>query len=114
MYINDIHIMYYILVGIIGLFVGQFVDWCNIRLPEYKKVFSKEFFLSYMKNFKPNYILAFGTAILYIALLYFIGWQPNILNQLDLLKYMFLTPMLLSALIIDKRLQIIPNILNLP
>ena len=43
MYINDIHIIYYVLVGILGLGVGQFVDWCNIRLPEYKKVFSKEF-----------------------------------------------------------------------
>ena len=52
MYINDIHIIYYILVGILGLGVGQFVDWCNIRLPEYKKVFSKEFFTIYMKKFK--------------------------------------------------------------
>lgn len=113
MYINDINIMYYILVGIVGLFVGQFVDWCNIRLPEYKKVFSKEFFTNYLKHFKPNYLLSFGVAILYIALLYFIGWQPNILNQLDLLKYMVLIPMLLSALMIDLRLQIIPNRLNL-
>ena len=40
MYINDIHIISYVLVGILGLFVGQFVDWCNQRLPEYKKVFS--------------------------------------------------------------------------
>ena len=40
MYINDIHIIYYILVGILGLGVGQFVDWCNIRLPEY---FQKNF-----------------------------------------------------------------------
>ena len=39
MYINDIHIISYVLVGILGLFVGQFVDWCNQRLPEYKKVF---------------------------------------------------------------------------
>ena len=51
MYINNINIIYYIIVGILGLIVGQFVDWCNIRLPEYKKVFSKEFFTEYMKNF---------------------------------------------------------------
>ena len=62
MYINDINIMYYVLVGIIGLFVGQFVDWCNIRLPEYKKVFSKEFYIIYLKNTKPKYLLAFTTA----------------------------------------------------
>ena len=113
MYINDIHIMYYIVVGIIGLLVGQFIDWCNIRLPEYKKIFSKEFFTNYLRHFRINYVLSFGTAILYIALLYFIGWQPNILDQLDLLKYMILTPMLLSAFVIDLKLQIIPNRLNL-
>ena len=113
MYINDINIIYYVLIGILGLAVGQFVDWCNLRLPEYKKVFSKEFFTSYMKNFKPNYILMFVTAAIYIAILYFVGWQTNIVNKIDLIKYLVLTPMLLSALVIDYRLQIIPNRLNL-
>lgn len=113
MYINDVNIIYYILVGIIGLIVGQFIDWCNIRLPEYKKIFSKEFFTTYLRHFKPNYILSFGIAVIYIALLYFIGWQSNILYQLDLIKYLVLTPMLISALIIDMKLQIIPNRLNL-
>ena len=113
MYINDINIMCYVLVGLIGLIVGQFVDWCNIRLPEYKKVFSKEFFSVYLKNAKPKYSLAFVTAIIYILLLYFIGWQSNILYKIELIKYMLLTPMLLSAFVIDYKLQIIPNRLNL-
>lgn len=113
MYINDINIMCYVLVGLIGLIVGQFVDWCNIRLPEYKKVFSKEFFSVYLKNSKPKYSLAFCTAIIYILLLYFIGWQSNILYKIELIKYMLLTPMLLSAFVIDYKLQIIPNRLNL-
>lgn len=113
MYINDINIMYYVLVGIIGLFVGQFVDWCNNRLPEYKKVFSKEFFTIYLKNMKPKYLLAVCTAIIYIALLYFIGWQENILYKIELIKYMLLTPMIISAFMIDYKLQIIPNRLNL-
>lgn len=113
MYINDISIMYYVLVGVLGLFIGQFVDWCNNRLPEYKKVFSKEFFSIYLKNTKPKYILAFATAIIYIMLLYFIGWQSNIIYKLDLIKYMILTPMIISALMIDYKLQIIPNRLNL-
>lgn len=113
MYINDINIMYYVLVGIIGLFAGQFVDWCNIRLPEYKKVFSKEFYIIYLKNTKPKYLLAFATAIIYILLLYFIGWQSNILYKIQLIKYMLLTPMILSAFVIDYKLQIIPNRLNL-
>lgn len=113
MYINDINIIFYILIGILGLIVGQFIDWCNIRLPEYKKVFSKEFFTIYMKNFKPKYFLIVTTALLYIAILYFVGWKPNMLYQLKLVKYLVLAPMLLSALIIDWKLQIIPNRLNL-
>ena len=113
MYINDINIVYYVIVGILGLVVGQFVDWLNLRLPEYKKVFSKDFFTSYMKNFKPNYILMIITATLYIAILYLVGWQSNIVYKIDLIKYLVLTPMLLSAFVIDYRLQIIPNRLNL-
>lgn len=113
MYINDVNIIYYIIVGLLGLLVGQFVDWCNIRLPEYKKVFSKEFFTEYMRNLTPKYILMFLTAIIYIAILYFVGWKDNIIYKLDLIKYMLLTPMLLSAFMIDWKLQIIPNRLNL-
>ena len=113
MYINNINIIYYILVGILGLIVGQFVDWCNIRLPEYKKVFSKEFFTIYMKNFKPKYLLMFTTAIIYMAILYFEFKSTDLIVQLNVLKYLILTPMLLSALVIDWKLQIIPNRLNL-
>ena len=54
MYINDIHILYYVLFGFIGIVVGQITDWCNIRLSEYKKVISKEFFKMYFKNFIPK------------------------------------------------------------
>ena len=113
MYINEINIMYFVLVGLIGLFVGHFIDWMNIRLPEYKKVFSKEFFTLYLKNTKPKYILTCITAVIYILLLYFIGWQDSILYKIQLIKYMLLTPMIMSAFIIDYKLQIIPNRLNL-
>ena len=113
MYINDINILHYVFVGIIGLFVGQFIDWCTIRLPDYKKVFSKEFFTEYKINFKPNYILMLSTAVIYIALLYFIGIKDTLIANLDLIKYMLLTPLVLSAFCIDYKLQIIPNRLNL-
>ena len=113
MYLNDINIMYYVLVGVIGLFVGQFIDWMNLRLPEHKKVISKEFFSMYLKHSKSKYILAILTAIIYILLLYFIGWQNNIIYKIQLISYMILTPLLISAFIIDYKLQIIPNRLNL-
>ena len=64
MYINDLHILAYLAVGILGLIVGQFMDWCNLRLPEYKKVFSKEFFSEYLKNCRPKYILMIVPIIL--------------------------------------------------
>ena len=107
MYINDIHILIYTAVGVIGLFVGQFIDWCNKRLPEYKKVLSKEFFSEYMRHFKPNYLLMIITAVAYLGLLY----TFNI--SLDFFKYALLLPMLLSAFCIDLKLQIIPNRLTL-
>ena len=107
MYINDLHILTYVIAGIIGLLIGQFIDWCNLRLPEYKKVFSKDFFREYLKNCKPKYILMVIVAVSYIALLYFKGLT------IDTIKYMVLIPMLLIAFVIDYRLQIIPNRLTL-
>ena len=73
MYINETHIGYYAIVAILGLFVGMLVDWMNKRLPEYKKVFSKEIFTEYFAEFKPNYILMLITSAIYVALLYFYG-----------------------------------------
>ena len=113
MYINDTNIGFYIVALIIGLIVGQFVDWMNKRLPEYKKVFTKEIFKEYKMNFKPNYILMVITAVIYIILVYVFGIQKNFIENLTLIKYLILTPMLLSAFVIDYRLQIIPNRLNL-
>ena len=113
MYFNDVHILYYVAVAIIGLFVGEFVNWMNQRLPEYKNVFSKEFITEHKINFKPNYILMLLTSFIYIALVYRFGIQNTIIANLDLIKFMILTPMLLSVFVIDYKSQIIPNRLNL-
>ncbi len=103
MYINEVHILWYVFAGIIGLIVGQFVDWCNIRLPEYKKVFSRDFFKEYLKNCKPKYLLMTTLAVSYIGLVYFFG------ITVDTLRYACLIPLLISSFVIDYRLQIIPN-----
>ena len=63
MYINDLHILYYLGFGIIGIIVGQFIDWCNIRMSEYKKILSKDFFKIYLKNLKLKYILIFSALL---------------------------------------------------
>lgn len=113
MYINETHIGYYAFVAILGLFVGMFVDWMNTRLPEYKKVFTKDIFSEYFGELKPNYILMILTSAIYIGLVYFYGIRNTFIANLDLIKFMILTPMLLTAFVIDYKLQIIPNRLNL-
>ena len=113
MYFNDVHIAYYLVAAILGLLVGQGVDWANKRLPEYKKVFTKEIAKEYKNNFKPNYILMILTAIIYISLIYVFGISDKFIENLDLIKFIILTPMLLSAFVIDYKYQIIPNRLNL-
>ena len=113
MYINDTHIVFYIIVGLLGLLVGRFVDWMNKRLPEYKKVFTKEIFQEHKINPKANYKLMLITMAIYLALLYRYGIQNTIIGNLNLIKYLILTPMLLSAFVIDFKQQIIPNRLNL-
>ncbi len=113
MYINDTYIGFYLLAAIVGLGIGQFVDWMNERLPENKKVFSRDIFRKYKIEFKPNYILMLITAIIYVGLVYKFGIQDSLIGNLNLIKYLILTPMLLSAFIIDYKKQIIPNRLNL-
>ena len=113
MYINDVHIAYYFVAAIVGLFVGELVNWANKRLPEYKKFLSREFFTEHRMEFKPNYILMLLTAFIYVTLIYVYGIKETLIANLDLIKYLILTPMLLSVFIIDYKQQIIPNRLNL-
>ena len=113
MYFNDVNIGYYIIVSILGLFVGELVNWMNKRLPDEKPVFTRGAIKEYKKQFKTNNILMLLTAIIYVAILYRFGIKKTFIENLDLIKYLILTPMLISAFVIDYRLQIIPNRLNL-
>lgn len=109
MYINDINILYYTIIAIVGGFVGQVVDYCNYVFLKEEKILSKKNIKTYSHIASPNYFLILIIAFFYIALLYKFG-------NTDIIKlsmYMFLTPMLLSAFIIDYKIQIIPNRLNL-
>ena len=113
MYFNNVHILIYVAIAVAGFFMGKFVNWCNYRLPEYKPVFSKELFNKEKKEYKTNLLLALITMLIYILLLYVFGIQKTFLGNLELIKYLILTPMLLSAFIIDYKLKIIPNRLNM-
>lgn len=113
MYFNDVHIYWYVFVLILGLLMGQFVDWMIRRLPDDKKIFSKEIFKDYKKNYKLNYLMMLINAILYVAILYVFGIKDTFIANLDLIKYYILTPILLSIFVIDYKHQIIPNRLTL-
>ncbi len=109
MYINDVHILYYVLVAIIGMLTGQFIDWCNKRLPEKKKILTIDFF----KELKLNYPLMLLNATINLIILYLYGMQKYFSDNINLYKYLILSPMLISAFYIDYKLHIIPNRLNL-
>lgn len=109
MYLNNIHILFYVLFCVLGIISGQISSWCIKRLPEHKKVLSKDFF----KEFKINYLLIILSVVLYLILLVMYGIKNEFLNNLRLIKYILLTPMILSAFVIDYKYQIIPNRLNL-
>ncbi len=112
MYINDVHIAYYIIFGILGGIVGWFLNWANYRMKKEKKILSKDIF---KKQERPNfnYTLIILNILIYIILVYFCGVHKQIEQNLNLVKFAILIPMLISAFIIDYKLQIIPNRLNL-
>lgn len=105
-YINDVHILFYVLFAFIGGFIGQVIDYLNIAFLNERKVISKESFKKYKETFKVNYKLIVVNSCLYVALLYKFGMN------LDFLRFAILTPMLISAFIVDYKIQIIPNRLN--
>ena len=114
MYFNNVHILIYVAIFILGLIVGKFIAWCNIRLPEKKKIFSREFFEENRNGLKGNYIFMIITGSVYVATLYRFGInQSGILQNLELIKFLLLLPMLILAFSIDMKHRIIPNRLNL-
>ena len=90
MYINDTHIGFFIGAAILGLFVGQLIEWISKRLPENKKIISRDVFRTLKIQFKPNYILMLLTSAIYVGLIYFIGIQKSLIGNLELIEYLLL------------------------
>ena len=110
---NNVHILVYVVIGLIGLIVGKFVAWMNMRLPEEKKVFSREFFKANKEGLEKNYICMIIMCILYVGLLKKFGLGSTFITNMDLIKYMVLMPMLVSSFLIDLKYRILPNRLNM-
>lgn len=113
MYINNISVIYYLVIGLIGLIVGKVTAWANTIYVKEENLNIKDFWHSRKEVFKMQYIIMFIIAFFYILLLYFIGVPNNFSKSLDLLKFMFLIPMLVSSFLIDLKHRIIPNRLNM-
>lgn len=108
MYINDVSIFTYILVAILGALAGQFSDLLNYLLPKHKSLLSIKNVKEYFKTISPKYILMVVHIIIYVIILYRYGT-----TDVNTIKYMVLTPLLVSAFYIDYKLQIIPNRLTM-
>ncbi len=113
MYFNDVHILYYAIFAIVGGIIGQCVDYCNRCFINEQKIFSKETFSKYKRIMLPNYLLIGITALSYVAILYKFSIHDSLSENLDLIKYILLLPMLICAFVVDFKEQIIPNRLNL-
>ena len=113
MYFNNISIIYYLILGIIGLFIGKFIAWTNEAYITEEKISLRNFWKHRKKTYNMQYITMFSIAFLYIALLYFYGIGDTFAKNLDLIKFLVLIPMLVSAFIVDLKHRIIPNRLNM-
>lgn len=109
MYFNDIHVLWYLLVIILGGIAGQIVDYSTKMFLSEKKILSKNNIKEYLEKCIPNYLLMGIVSVLYVLLLYVLG--PK--NYLDIIRFGLLIPMALIAFIVDYKIQIIPNRLNL-
>lgn len=108
MYINDINIIAYVIVAILGAVAGEITDLLNYFLPKHKKIVSKENFKEYLSSATPKYLLMVIHIFIYSGILYRYGT-----NDINTIKFMILTPMIISAFYIDYKKQIIPNRLTL-
>ena len=114
MYFNNIHILLYAVIAVIGMIIGKFTAWCNARLPENKRILTKKYFSENKIGDNNNYIFMIITAIIYVLLLRVYGIKTDdVLKNLELLKFLSLTPMLILTFTIDLKHRIIPNRLTL-
>mgnify|MGYP004670957883 FL=1 len=94
MYINDINIIAYVIVAILGAVAGEITDILNYFLPKHKKIFSRENFRDYLNSATPKYLLMVIHILNYIGILYRYGT-----SDINTVKFMVLTPMIILMLL---------------
>ena len=113
MYFNNLHILWFVLIAVIGIIIGKFVSYVDEKFVKDEKVFTKSFFKEVIKNYDFNYLIMLSIAGIYVFLLYKFGFKNEFLKNLELIKYLILSPMLVSAFFVDCKHRIIPNRLNM-
>ncbi len=114
MYFNNISIIYYLILGLLGLVIGKFVAWTNVAyVDENEKITIRNFWKHRHETYEKQYLTMFVIAVLYIAILYKYGIKDTFFQNLDLIKFLVLTPMLVSSFLVDLKHRIIPNRLNM-
>ena len=101
MYINDVNVIFYILAIIFGGVTGRIVEWAKERLPENKKIITLEYLKKRKRITKTTIILIIVNAILNVVILYKYGIQETLIENLELIKYIILIPILLIVFTID-------------
>ena len=43
MYFNDVHILMYVAISVLGFFIGKFIDWCNYKFLHHKRCKESDF-----------------------------------------------------------------------
>lgn len=92
---------------------GKVTAWANTVYVEEESLKITDFLNKIKETFEKQYIIMFVIATFYIGLLYKTGIPNTFLKWLDLIKFMVLTPMLISSFLIDLKHRIIPNRLNM-
>ena len=72
MYINNIWLVYYLLIGFLGLVVGKVTAWANTFYVKEENLNFKNFWETRKQVYKMQYIIMFIIAFFYILLLYFL------------------------------------------
>lgn len=110
MFINNIHILFYLFAGMVGCIEGQLIGLVNKRLIDHEKIIGKGSLKKFKTEFVPYYGIMIIMFILNIILLMtckidFNNWYGNI----KLVSYFILLPLLVSAFLVDLKAEIIPN-----
>ena len=115
MYINDIHILSYFFIGLLGLAVGQILNWANVRLENHEKNLQAraEMALEFQQNLEKmaQKMIAFANKISNIFILKPVAY--TIINGINVVNKTVSTVLNFISVITDKISQIKQKIIDI-